>query len=306
MIKKLAILLAFTLGVTFAAAATAHAAATQPAAKSATQQPYSHGLLWRVERPGAPPSHVFGTIHVSDPRVTALAPAVKQSFDTAPNFMMEVLLDPANIIALAGRMLYLDGRDLPSVAGRELYEKVVAIAPNIGLPPQILGRFKPWAVALMLMMPSKDAENILDNRLYQMALQQKKGVYQLETVDEQVDVFETLPERDQVALLRSAVANHERLNAQVQRVIAVYLKGDLAELSRLSDEDSGDDAEMKRISTSLMRRLIDDRNVRMAERADAQIKSGPAFVAVGALHLYGERGVLAHLASRGYKVSRVY
>jgi uncharacterized protein YbaP (TraB family) len=44
----------------------------------------------------------------------------------------------------------------------------------------------------------------------------------------------------------------------------------------------------------------------MAERADALLKTGRAFVAVGALHLYGEHGVLALLASRGYTVTRVY
>lgn len=306
MFKKLAILLTFALGVTLAPAGWAQPTTQSAPAQKAQTQRFSQGLLWRIERGDAPASHVFGTIHVSDPRVTALPPAVKQSFDASAHFMMEVLLDPANVVALAGRMLYLDGRDLPSVIGAPLYQKVVAIGPAIGLPPQILSRFKPWAVALMLMMPHKDAENILDNRLYQMALQQKKGVHPLETVDEQVDVFETLSERDQTALLRHAVAHHEQLNARIDRVIEVYLRGDLAALSRMSEDDSASDAEMKRISASLMRRLIDDRNVRMAERMEAQLKSGRAFVAVGALHLYGERGVLAHLANRGYKVSRVY
>ncbi|MFD1333834.1 TraB/GumN family protein, partial [Methylopila musalis] len=38
--------------------------------------PDAEGLLWRLEKPGLPPSHLFGTIHLSDDRLKPLpAPA---------------------------------------------------------------------------------------------------------------------------------------------------------------------------------------------------------------------------------------
>jgi uncharacterized protein YbaP (TraB family) len=37
-----------------------------------------------------------------------------------------------------------------------------------------------------------------------------------------------------------------------------------------------------------------------------ELRRGRAFVAVGALHLYGERGVLALLDEDGYRAERVY
>jgi uncharacterized protein YbaP (TraB family) len=30
------------------------------------QSPYDKGLLWRIEKAGAPASHLFGTIHLAD------------------------------------------------------------------------------------------------------------------------------------------------------------------------------------------------------------------------------------------------
>jgi hypothetical protein len=304
MSKKLAIVLAFAGAVICGGGFVPPPAHAQSVARSG--QSYAQGLLWKVERAGSQPSYVFGTMHVSDPRAIALPAPVRQTFDAATIFAMEILLDPQNMLTLATRMIYLDGRDLPTVIGRELYEKVAALAPTLGVPPQLLTRFKPWAVALLLMTPSTDGENILDNRLYRMALEQKKAVHQLETADEQVDALEGANERDQIALLRAAVADHDRVPERTQRLVDAYVRGDLAALSRIGDEDAASDPEMKRLNETFMKRLLDDRNVRMAERMEQHLKSGRAFIAVGALHLYGDRGVLGRLASRGYRVSRVY
>ena len=44
----------------------------------------------------------------------------------------------------------------------------------------------------------------------------------------------------------------------------------------------------------------------MAFRMQRQLRKGEAFVALGALHLYGEKGVLALLLEDGWKVARIY
>jgi uncharacterized protein len=283
-------------------------AQTTPGRESGARQQraYSQGLLWKIESASGQTSHVFGTIHLSDARVLVLPAAVRQSFEGAGSFVMEVTLDPANLMQLAGRMIFTDGRDLPAVLGPALFEKIAATAPGLGLPTEALRYLKPWAVALILMMPQTDADSVLDDRLYKMALEQKKGVHQLETVDEQVDMFDRMAESEQIAMLRNAVDNRERLPKLMERMVDTYLKRDLAALYRISEEDDGQDAALKRIRAVLMQRLLDERNVRMAERADALLKDGRAFIAVGALHLYGERGVLALLENRGYRVTRVY
>jgi uncharacterized protein YbaP (TraB family) len=52
--------------------------------------------------------------------------------------------------------------------------------------------------------------------------------------------------------------------------------------------------------------LLDTRNTRMIERMQPQLAEGGAFVAVGALHLPGENGILKHLEDRGYRLTRLY
>lgn len=275
-----------------------------PAAAAQTTA-YAQGLLWKVEGRSREPSYVFGTIHISDPRVTTLPAPVKSTFDAARAFAVEVMLEPATMLQAAHRMIYTDGRELRGVIGAPLFEKVVASAGGIGLPPELLKSFKPWAIGLFLSTPEGDPANVLDFVLQRTAVEQKKNVHALETVDEQLDVFDRLSERDQVAFLRAALEARARLPALVQRMTGAYLARDLALLYRISDEERGD-AEARRLSAALMQRLLYDRNVRMAQRAEALFAAGGVFVAVGALHLYGDRGVLAELARRGHRVSRVY
>jgi uncharacterized protein YbaP (TraB family) len=273
-----------------------------PAAHAAER--YGEGLLWRIDGKGAPANHVFGTIHLADPRVTTLPPAVAKEFKQARSVTIEAGAGSSNLATLANRMIYTDGRDLPGVAGDALYQRVAALSIGLGLPEVAVRIFKPWAMTLLLSAPQQDPTKVLDYVLARMALDQGKPVLELESLDEQVSVFESMSEADQVALLQHAVANYERLPQVIERLIAAYLKRDVAAMARISDEDVGED--MKRIKEIFIQRLIIERNTRMVERMDGSLKQGGAFIAIGALHLYGERGVLAQLERLGWRVTRAY
>jgi uncharacterized protein YbaP (TraB family) len=82
-----------------------------------------------------------------------------------------------------------------------------------------------------------------------------------------------------------------------------YLAGNLADLSALADEGF---AELDpALSGRIQQRLIADRNRHMAERLEPLLNQGRLFVAVGALHLPGEGGVLNLLAQRGYRITAI-
>jgi len=273
---------------------------------AAAAERYESGLLWRIEGKGAPASHVFGTIHLADPRVTKLPGAVAREFDQARSLTLEVSLDPGAILALASRLVYSDGSDLSRVAGPELFAKAAAITTGLGLPDPLLRMFKPWAVALVLSAPQQDPSGVLDVVLARIAGEQGKPVHDLESLDEQIAVFEGMSEADQVALLRQAVEEYERLPLLIGRLVEAYLARDLAGLWRISEESGGEGAEAQRLRAVFARRLLEERNTRMVERSEARLREGRAFIAVGALHLYGDAGVLALLEKRGWRVTRVY
>ncbi|MNC85966.1 TraB family protein [compost metagenome] len=121
-----------------------------------------------------------------------------------------------------------------------------------------------------------------------------------------MSVFEGMSEAQQLVMLREAVDNHENMPRLIVHVIEAYLARDLAGLWRIREDSSGKSREARQFNEAFMRRLLHDRNVRMVERAEPRLREGGAFIAVGALHLYGGGGVLALLERRGYRVTRVY
>ena len=163
---------------------------------------------------------------------------------------------------------------------------------------------KPWAAAVTLSTPALETGQILDLVLYQEALQQDKAVYGLETVREQLDLFDSMSESDQVTLLRDAVDKFPELDALHAELLEVYKQRDLEGL--LAINETSMQAEDQRLAKEFQRRVIDDRNHRMAERMQPYLRQGKAFVAVGALHLPGEQGLLNLLEQQGYTVRRVY
>ena len=53
-------------------------------------------MLWKIERPGIPPSYLFGTVHLTDARVTALSDAVRLALDESKTVLLEADTSPEN------------------------------------------------------------------------------------------------------------------------------------------------------------------------------------------------------------------
>jgi uncharacterized protein YbaP (TraB family) len=64
-------------------------------ATAAETMPYADGVLWRIEGAGGTLSHVFGTLHSSDERITSLPEAVSEAFAPSETLAIEVVLDNA-------------------------------------------------------------------------------------------------------------------------------------------------------------------------------------------------------------------
>jgi uncharacterized protein YbaP (TraB family) len=263
------------------------------------------GLLFRLDPEGVdkPPSWLFGTIHSDDPRVTRLPAPVRASLDSAAAVVLEVVPDAAMQQASRDAMLSSPDERLSEKLPPALYQEIVVALADRGLPQSAAERLKPWAVLLVLNMPPATAEPVLDLILYQRAIQSGKPVVGLETLEEQLSVFQNLSREDQIALLDATLRERAEFPQIFSALLNAYLARDLARLMQLGQTLAANNPE---VDARLRWALIHARNQRMFDRLVPIIQRGSRFIAVGALHLPGSDGLLQRLQGVGVKVTRIY
>jgi uncharacterized protein YbaP (TraB family) len=281
-----------------------------PQYAAAEELRFGKGLLWQVAKDGQPVGQVFGTIHLADPEILALPAPVLDAFRAASSLAVEAVLDGDAVKTLGMAMALPPDRNLQDLVPADVFDLALAAAQPYGLQAVHLNRLKPWAVAMLITVPPDEilrrnaGQLPLDLWFVNEARAAGKPVHALETVMEQVDVFETLPAADQAAYLRTAaidIAEKQRLMAAMK---AAYLRRDLEAVRNATRQNMPDSD--RPFAARLERGLLDTRNRHMAERMIAHFGDGNAFVAIGALHLPGDDGVLALLEQRGYTLTRKY
>lgn len=271
---------------------------------SCAQGEYSDGLLFRIEKSGGAASYLFGTMHTEDKRVLDLPPLVREAFEGSSKLVLEIKPGPIMLIATMRAMSLKEGKQLSNMMDDAIYQRCIEAMELKGISEAALRRLKPWAVALTLSLPPSTTGQFLDLILYEQSVVAGRDVVGLETVEEQLSVFNEMPIADQVALIEDALDKLDLLPALHETMLETYLRRDLAGLVKMSHDyfQGGDDALAKRFQS----RIIDKRNLKMVERLQPLLANGNIFVGVGALHLPGRLGMLRLLEARGYSVEKVY
>jgi uncharacterized protein YbaP (TraB family) len=264
---------------------------------------YAKGVLWKIERAGEKSSYLFGTIHLSDKRLTKLPAAVDKAFEDAASLTTELVVDPQAVAKLMQAMFFRDGGTLESAVGAATYRDVQRAFTERGMPNADVNRFKPWAVFLMLSMPVPADSPPLDMQLQMRAGAAGKKIEGLETIQEQIDVFSEMSADEQRTMLEATLRELHASAKQIEAMIQAYLARDLAHLQKMADEHAPAEATLH---AKFTQRLLTDRNRRMAERLRPLLKQGNTFIAVGAAHLPGRDGLLALLEHEGYRVRPIY
>jgi uncharacterized protein len=282
-------------------------AASLPARGTGSGGRFERGLLWRVAKRGARSSHVYGTIHVADARLAELPAPVRRAVDGARSVMLEFVADGYARERFLEAAMFPDRQTLEDTIGREDFERAVQALQPIGLARDVVNKLKPWGVLLNLRGPQRpEAGAPLDSQLVELALARRLPLEQIEGVEEQIFTFDELPMESQVALLRHGLAHRDELAALAERTLHAYLERDLARIWRLREQFIARHPQVAAHQAVMTKRVIHDRNVVMAFRMQRELRRGDAFVALGALHLYGGKGVLALLEEDGYRATRVF
>lgn len=273
------------------------------------------GLLWKIEKPGVAPSYLFGTMHMTDPRVVTLPPAARKAFDAAGTMVIETtdVLDQSRMMAVMAQrpdlMMFTDTTTLKSLLTPDEIETVDAALEARGIPLVSIAKMKPWIVSAMVSLPACELARkaggapVLDVSLAQEAKAEGKTVEGLETAVGQLEAMASLPMSFHVQGLVETLKLGDRMDDVVETMVVIYTQGQTGKFWPLfravlpSGETEGPGY------SAFEQTMITARNHGMVRSAGPILDKGNAFIAIGALHLPGPEGVVGLLRKAGYAVS---
>ena len=267
-----------------------------------------HAVLFRVEKAGVPPSWLFGTVHVADPRVTHLSQPISDAYTSSDHIYTEVRLDFGVMMEMAKTVLRPEGDLLSDHIDKAHYEKLLPALAARQYPEVATRRLYTWAAAMLMVAPVKETGQLpLDLMLAKMSVEGGKDYQGLETIAEQLSLFQAIPEDKQRALLYSLLDHPEEAAAQLKQLIDAYVKRDLPDVLKLEEEPDTtmSAADAKWFEHWLKYPMLLERNHRFIDRLKDPLTTGNAFIAIGALHLPGNEGVVNLLRQAGYTVTPV-
>lgn len=249
--------------------------------------------------------YLFGTVHALPPGTRWMDDRIERALHVSDEFVTEVDLADAKSgkPAMVELALLPQGVTLRALLRPEERGDYEAAVTNLGFPAEAFDRFKPWYAAMMLsLLPmtkkgftaDNGAEAVLEARLPSGS--RKKA---LESVNSQLQLFDSLPPETQIAYLMEVSRGLPAMDEQLGRIIDQWLRGDADGLAALLKEETSDPI--------LLESLLLERNRNWAGWiADRMKQPGTVFVAVGAGHLAGSGSVQDVLAQSGINSTRVH
>lgn len=258
--------------------------------------------------------YLLGTLHVGYaddyPASQPFRKPILGALDASPTLALEIspddLLVSADEVSKYGacRTACLP-RYLPDTLWKKLETRMR------GNPAMLddISRSRPWLASMLVetvdtLKAGFQTEFGTETQLQNVYLRPRGRVVGLETLNEQISAFTRLTQAQQREMLGQDLVQTPAENvADVKELHRLWRIGDADALKAWDDAKTEKLARSRQLARQIDNRVVVDRNYRFAARMVAMAAPNkPVFVAIGALHLGGDRGVLALLRKRGFVV----
>ncbi|MEM9990911.1 MAG: TraB/GumN family protein [Bacteroidota bacterium] len=257
------------------------------------------GLLWKISHPNLPYiSYLFGTMHVRDAKAFQQLEKVYTAILNCEVFAAEYNLNESGSSLDIGVLYLPDQQRLADFMRPKQYEKAQRMLwKAFQIPLNQFERLLPFFVVNMTAKKvlAEDMPLSLDYHLWNFAQENKRQLTGIETFEEQTAILKAIPIELQVKMLLKISGNVSTYRKQLLHLTTVYQTRDIQKIYKAAKAQLG----------GLRTLMLYRRNVLMAARIDAQMQANAIFVAVGAAHLGGAKGILRLLKQRGYCLETV-
>ncbi|MBO4752417.1 MAG: TraB/GumN family protein [Bacteroidales bacterium] len=281
-------------------------------------------LLYKISGNGLEkPSYIVGTYHLAPAEFAEKIPGLNAAFESCDQVYGEIDMretsKPEKQLEMQQKQVLPDGKTLTSLLTGEQLNKLNALLREVlgkdlnneAFAAQ-MNRLSPALVSNTIMLYTyakdnpalltADQSKLIDGYFQFAAAEKGKAVKGFETADFQMEALFGNSIEQQVEDLMCIVENYRETTDMAEFVTEAYFSQDLDQLQDLSEDEAASSCGS---SPEDSEKLIYDRNADWVKAMPAIMKEKPTFFAVGAMHLCGERGVLALLKEAGYTVEAV-
>ena len=246
--------------------------------------------------------YILGSIHVLRPSDYPLAPAVLNAYGSAKSIFMEVNLEEIDSLQMQTELLASarlpEGKSLPGIMGKQRYERASALAREVGVELSIFDAFAPWFVAeaisqLQLQQLGFQPTSGVEMFFLEHAHSDGKPVAGLETVHDQIALFDALSMDAQADYLVSSLEEAHDLPKEVDSMVRAWARGDTQWFADQLKSELGRDP-------TLYQSVLVARNRKWVPKIEALLNDDKNYlVIVGTGHLVGEGSVIELLKKDG-------
>ena len=265
-------------------------------------QKLENSTLWKIEGSGLnKASYLFGTIHITCD--ATLENDVIKALDETKQIVLEIDMDDPDMQDKMMKGMYMkDGKTLKSIVNDEDYQAIDSLfISKMGISVKMIENVKPFFLTSMLYPKFIDCPmESFEAELMKVAKEQNEEIFGLETIDDQINVFEVIPYEDQVKdLVRTAKDNMAYDKANFAKLLSIYKDENITDMLNIMNDDNYSSV------AEYQDELLDNRNINWIPKIKEYAEKQATFFGVGAGHLAGENGVINLLRQAGYTVRAV-
>ena len=252
----------------------------------------NRSLLWKLVNEKGMVSYLFGTMHVKDYRAFIYQDVITHYIDKCNIFATEFDLRERHELKGNNFSNLPQGQDLVQLVGIRKYDRLKKMLyRSFSIDVEPLRNTLPLFIINILteQILAKSRSVPLDTFLWQYAENNQRELRGVETFAEQLDTLSKIPLASQIKSLIEIGKHPKKFRRQIGGLMKLYISGDIVELHKRSKKSLGKQRKL----------LLYDRNKVMGSRILNLIDENSSFIAIGAGHLAGKKGVLRIIKNKG-------
>lgn len=260
-------------------------------------------LLWKIEGPGVKKgTYLFGTMHLIEKEHFYFPNKLNKLLEKSDALVMELPGLPNQMEAM--QYVVLKEGSFFDYFTPEQTDTILRWAnEKMGMNEQAfrstMDKMKPFLVVqmatqLQFMGKTESYEMILNK----IALENELDILGLETIADQMGIFDRLTKEQQSQMVMEGIRDSEKTIQLTKKMQEVYVRQNVDSLYMMINHEGG-------VISDEQATFLDDRNKKWIPKIIDISKQKKAFIAVGAGHLGGPNGVIRLLQKEGYHVTPV-